>query len=59
MAMTRNTNDTIIAGVCSGLARHMGLDPIVVRLCFVLAFILFGAGPLVYLLLWILMPEMN
>jgi phage shock protein C len=55
--LKRNTNDALIAGVCSGLADWIGTSPAIIRLAFLLAFIFFGAGPLIYLILWILMPK--
>lgn len=54
--MKRNTEDVVIAGVCSGLAQEWGVDPILIRLAFVAAFLFWGMGPLVYLILWLLMP---
>jgi phage shock protein C len=47
----------MIAGVCGGLARYFNIDPAIVRLLFVLAVALGGASPLIYLVLWIVMPE--
>lgn len=54
---TRSKNDKMIAGVCGGLARYFNIDPAIVRLLFVLAVALGGASPLVYVVLWIVMPE--
>jgi phage shock protein C len=42
--------------VCGGLARYFNIDSAIVRLIFVLA-VLSGISPLVYLVLWIVMPE--
>ncbi len=53
---TRSANDKIIAGVCGGIARYVGIDPVFVRLLFVLAVFLGGVSPLVYLVLWLIMP---
>jgi phage shock protein PspC (stress-responsive transcriptional regulator) len=53
----RNPNDKIIAGVCSGLAKSLEIDPIIMRLVFVVGFLAFGVGPIIYLLLWLLMPK--
>jgi len=53
----RNPNDKIIAGVCSGLAKSLEIDPIIMRLVFVVGFVAFGVGPIIYLLLWLLMPK--
>ena len=53
----RNLNDKVIAGVCSGLAKSLEIDPIIMRLVFVVGFVAFGVGPIIYLLLWLLMPK--
>ncbi|HEU4327063.1 MAG TPA: PspC domain-containing protein [Roseiflexaceae bacterium] len=53
----RSRNDRIIAGVCGGIARYLNIDPTIVRLVFVLAVFLGGASPLIYLVLWLVMPE--
>ena len=54
--MKRDINNKMIAGVCSGMAKHFKLDPAIVRLAFIAAFLLWGAGPLIYLIAWVLMP---
>lgn len=54
--LTRPRNGKVIAGVCAGIAEHYGWSRGTVRLLFVL-FGLFGAGELVYLVLWVLMPK--
>lgn len=49
----------MVAGVASGIADYVGVDPTIVRLVFALLFIL-GAGftwLIVYIVLWLLMPE--
>jgi phage shock protein C len=48
-----------VAGVCGGLAEYVGLDPVVVRVGFVLLLIITGTVPLavIYFVLWILIPE--
>lgn len=50
----RNADDKILAGVCSGLANYLGIDPIIMRIAFVL---LFGALFWVYIILWIVVPS--
>jgi phage shock protein C len=54
--LTRSTTDRMIAGVCGGLAEYFDLDPAIVRLVFLLFTLAGGAGPLIYLVLWIIMP---
>ena len=52
----RRGSDRILGGVCSGLATYFGLDPLLVRVAFLLiAFIPPGIGIILYLLLWFLM----
>ena len=48
-----------IAGVCGGLGEYFGIDPTVVRVVYALASILSAAFPgfLIYVLLWIMIPE--
>jgi phage shock protein PspC (stress-responsive transcriptional regulator) len=51
----RRGSDRVIAGVCSGLAQYLGIDPVFVRLVFVLLGIFNGMGILIYLVLWLVM----
>ncbi len=53
--LTRVEDGKVIAGVCGGLARYLGVDATVVRVVFVLLG-LFAAGLLIYLILWLIMP---
>jgi len=53
----RNENDKVIGGVCGGLANYFGLDPMVVRIIFVVVSLAFGTGVLAYLILWIAVPS--
>ncbi len=53
--LTRSASDRMIGGVCGGLASYFGIDSAIVRLIFVLA-VLSGVSPLVYLVLWIILP---
>lgn len=53
--LMRSRTDTMIAGVSGGLARYLNVDPVLIRLVFVvLAFS--GPGILIYPVLWLLMP---
>jgi phage shock protein PspC (stress-responsive transcriptional regulator) len=59
MKLTRSRSDKMIAGVCGGLARHLGWSADRVRVIYVLLSVLSVAFPgiIVYLALWYLMPE--
>ena len=48
----------MIAGVLSGIARYLGVDPVVVRAVFaILVLLTGGAALLAYPILWIIMPD--
>src|SRR5690349_14401565 len=49
--------DRKIAGVAGGLARHLDIDPIILRVAFVVLVFFGGAGLLVYGACWLLLPE--
>jgi phage shock protein C len=54
----RSGKDKIISGVCGGLGEYFDIDPLLVRVLFIiLLFPTVGTWTLVYLLLWILVPR--
>jgi len=55
----RSSSNRIIAGVCGGIAQWLGWSPTTVRVLYVIVSILSVAFPgiLVYLILWIAMPQ--
>ncbi|HOP13412.1 MAG TPA: PspC domain-containing protein [Lentimicrobium sp.] len=55
----RSVHGRVIGGVAGGLADFFGMDPTIVRLIFVLLVIFGGSGVLLYLILWIILPEKN
>jgi phage shock protein PspC (stress-responsive transcriptional regulator) len=56
--LRRPLDDRIMAGVCSGIGRYFGVDPVLVRVVFaVLAVLTWGTALLAYPVLWFLMPE--
>jgi phage shock protein PspC (stress-responsive transcriptional regulator) len=54
--LQRSRTEKMIAGVCGGLAQYFNIDPTIVRLLWVVITIMGGAGILLYLVLWIVMP---
>ena len=54
--LTRSSNNKILAGVCGGLSEHFGISSKRIRWGFVV-FGLFGAGEVVYIILWIILPK--
>ncbi len=55
--LRRSSTDRKIAGVAGGLARHLDVDPLVVRVVLVVLVFFSGAGLLLYGALWLLVPE--
>ena len=55
--LTRDTDNKMIAGVCSGIANYLNVDPTVIRLIWAIAISFFGTGAFLYLIAWIIMPE--
>jgi phage shock protein PspC (stress-responsive transcriptional regulator) len=53
----RSTTDRKIAGVCAGLGEYFKVDPTLVRLIFVVLALAGGPGVLLYIILWMVMPE--
>nr|MDT0660198.1 PspC domain-containing protein [Micromonospora sp. DSM 115978] len=55
--LVRPRENRMIAGVCAGLARRFGVSAGLIRLLFVLSLLLPGTQVIVYLALWIIMPN--
>ncbi|MER7279937.1 PspC domain-containing protein [Dactylosporangium sp. CA-052675] len=56
-SLVRPRDNRWIAGVCSGLARRFGISPNIMRLIFVISCLLPGPQFVIYLVLWVLMPD--
>src|SRR2546427_2150856 len=57
LGLTRSTTDRVIAGVAGGIAERLGVDPVVVRLAFVVLALAGGVGAVLYLVIWLIAPE--
>lgn len=55
--LRRSHSDRRVAGLCGGLARHLDVDPLVVRVVIAVLVIFGGAGILLYAAGWLLVPE--
>jgi phage shock protein C len=53
----RSRTNRMLGGVCGGLAQYFDIDPTLIRVVFVLLTVLGGAGPLLYLAMWIIVPK--
>ncbi len=52
----RDPDDKVLGGVCTGIGYYFGIDPIWIRLFFVILLLGFGTGVLLYIILWIIIP---
>lgn len=55
--LRRSVDDSKIAGVAGGIARHLDIDPIIVRVALVVLVFFGGAGLFIYAAFWLLVPE--
>lgn len=53
----RSRSNKMIGGVAGGLAEYFGIDATIVRILFVLLLLPGGLSPLIYVILWVVMPE--
>lgn len=53
----RSMTDRRIAGVCGGLGEYLNVDPVILRIGFLVALLMAGGGGLLYLIMWIAVPE--
>jgi len=55
--MYRDTDSRVVGGVCSGLGEYLNVDPVIFRILFIVFTLTYGVGILLYVLLWIAVPE--
>lgn len=55
--LTKSSTDRMISGVCAGIAEYLSVDPVFIRLLFVVLAISGGSGVLAYLILTFILPE--
>ena len=53
----RSKKSKMLAGVCGGIAEYFDVDPVLVRLLFVLLLFMGFVGIIIYLVAWLLIPE--
>ena len=52
----RSKKDRVFGGVCGGIGKFIGIDPVIIRLIWAGLFFAFGVGLLLYILSWIIIP---
>jgi phage shock protein C len=55
--LVRSSEDRVIAGVCGGLGRYLGVDSVLVRIAAILLVFAGGAGIVLYVIGWIAIPD--
>lgn len=55
--LRRSVSNRTIAGVCGGIAEYFDLDPVLIRVLWVVLTLLGGSGIILYIILWIVIPE--
>jgi len=53
----RSGNDKILGGVCGGIGEYFGLDPVLIRLAWIIFSLIYGSGVLAYIIAWIIIPR--
>lgn len=53
----RSKDDRWLGGVCGGIAKYFNVDSTIIRALFILLALAVGGGILVYIILWIIIPE--
>src|SRR5512144_2568126 len=55
--LTRSRDDRVVAGVCGGVGRYLGVDPVLFRVLLPVLAVFGGSGIVLYALGWLLIPE--
>jgi len=55
----RSELNKVVGGVCGGLGDYLGIDPVFIRIFFILWTVLGELGVLAYLILWVVMPTQS
>lgn len=53
----RSQKQKIVAGVCGGIAEYFGIDPVLIRLIWIVLIVFGGTGVLAYIIAWIVIPR--
>jgi len=53
----RDPDNKVIGGVCSGIGEYFKVDAVWIRIAFIVALLFLGTGPLIYIILWIVIPS--
>ena len=55
--LTRNTRNAVLGGVAAGIGDYIDMDPVLIRLLFILLCMAGGSGLIIYIVAWLVMPR--
>src|SRR5688572_7714303 len=53
----RSRDERVVAGVCGGVGRYLGVDPVLLRIAFIILALANGLGVIAYVIAWVAIPE--
>jgi phage shock protein C len=53
----RSRSEKVVAGVCGGVGRYLGVDPVLLRIAFIILALANGLGVIAYVVAWVAIPE--
>ncbi|MEN3007221.1 MAG: PspC domain-containing protein [Candidatus Methanosuratincola petrocarbonis] len=53
----RSNSNRILGGVCGGIAEYFNIDPVIIRLIWIVFTVIYGFGILLYLIAWVIIPR--
>jgi phage shock protein C len=53
----RSRGERVVAGVCGGVGRYLGVDPVLLRIAFIILALANGLGVIAYVVAWVAIPE--
>ena len=53
----RSRSERVLAGVCGGVGRYVGVDPVLLRIAFIILALANGLGVVAYVVAWVAIPE--
>lgn len=55
----RDPDNKVVGGVCGGIGAYLHWDPVIIRILFIISIVAGGFGAILYLILWVVIPEAN
>ena len=55
--LVRSRSNRVIAGICGGLGEYFNIDPVVMRIIWLVLLLGFGTGLVAYLVCWLIIPN--